>query len=146
MGYTIEQMSDDMHRVIAADPGPKGREKVCELVRKACADQEFVAKHLPEDGPERKILYEDPEYKFCTLAHVYHGAKESAPHDHGPTWAIYGQASGKTVMSDWSLVEPASKDEPGKVRLVREYPRRPVLPTFTMRAMYTRRAAMARPG
>jgi len=118
-------MSGEMHRIIAADPGPKGREKVCELVRKACADKDFVAKHLPEDGPERKILYEDPEFGFCILAHVYHGAKESAPHDHGPTWAIYGQAVGETVMSDWDMVSPASETETGKVKLRREYALKP---------------------
>jgi predicted metal-dependent enzyme (double-stranded beta helix superfamily) len=121
MSYTLEQMSQDMHRIIAAEPGPEGRDKVCALVQKACSDQEFVAKHLPEDGPERKILYEDPEFKFCILAHVYHGAKESAPHDHGPTWAIYGQAIGETVMSDWDKLAPASENEPGKVKLRREY-------------------------
>ena len=121
MGYTIEQMSQDMHNVIAANPGPAGRDKVCELVRKACADGEFVAKHLPDDGPERKILYEDPEFKFCILAHVHHGAKESPPHDHGPTWAIYGQAAGETVMSDWDKVQAATENEPGLVKLRREY-------------------------
>jgi hypothetical protein len=121
MAYTIERMSDEMHNIIRADPGPEGRKKVCELVKKACADAEFVGKHLPEDGPERKILYEDPEFKFCILAHVYHGAKESSPHDHGPTWAIYGQAVGETVMSDWDKVSSASENEPGKVKLRREY-------------------------
>jgi predicted metal-dependent enzyme (double-stranded beta helix superfamily) len=121
MGYSIEEMSTEMHRIIAADPGPEGRKKVCALVQKACADEAFVAEHLPADGPERKILYEDPDYGFCILAHVYHGAKESAPHDHGPTWAIYGQATGETVMSDWDKLAPASESEPGKVRLRREY-------------------------
>ena len=109
MAYTLEQMSDEMHRIIAAEPGPEGRAKVCALVQKACADEAFVAQYLPADGPERKILYEDPDFSFCILAHVYRDAKESAPHDHGPTWAIYGQASGQTVMSDWDMIEPASE-------------------------------------
>ncbi len=121
MSYSIEEMSAEMHRIIAADPSPEGREKVCELVQKACGDEEFVSRHLPVDGPERKILYEDPDYKFCILAHVYQDAKESAPHDHGPTWAIYGQAMGETVMSDWDKLAPASENEPGKVRLRRQY-------------------------
>jgi len=121
MGYTIEQMSDEMHRIIATKPGPEGRQEVCALVQKACADEDFVARHLPPDGPERKILYEDPDFKFCILAHVYHGAKESQPHDHGPTWAIYGQAVGETVMSDWDKLAPASEEQPGKVKLRREY-------------------------
>jgi hypothetical protein len=91
------------------------------LVQRALGDDEFVATHLGDDVPERKILYEDPELGFCILGHVYEGAKESKPHDHGPTWAIYGQARGETIMSDWSLVEPASETKPGRVRLVREY-------------------------
>ena len=121
MTYTLEQFSADCHRVLVADPGPEGRKQVCALVQKACTDTAFVAKHLPDDGPERKILYEDPELGFCILGHVYHGAKKSAPHDHGPTWAIYGQAGGKTVMTDWALVSPASEGLIGKVRHVRDY-------------------------
>jgi len=121
MAYTIEQFSQDAHRILAADPGPVGRKKVCELVSRACTDNAFVTKHLPDDGPDRKILYEDPELGFCILGHVFHGAKESQPHDHGPTWAIYGQAEGETVMTDWALVAPASEAEPGKVRRVRDY-------------------------
>jgi hypothetical protein len=125
MAYTLEQFSADCHRILAGDPGPEGRKKVCALVKQACTDPEFVSKHLPESGPERKILYEDPELGFCILGHVNHGARESKPHDHGPSWAIYGQARGETVMSDWTLVEPATEDRPGKVRLVRKYTLKP---------------------
>jgi predicted metal-dependent enzyme (double-stranded beta helix superfamily) len=121
MAYTLEQFSTDCHRILAADPGPEGRKKVCALVQKACTDAEFVGKHLPDAGPERKILYEDPDLGFCILSHVYHGAKQSAPHDHGPTWAIYGQAEGETLMTDWAKLEPASEAQPGKVRHVRDY-------------------------
>ena len=39
MGYTLEQFSADCHRALAADPGPDGRKKVCELVQKACTDK-----------------------------------------------------------------------------------------------------------
>jgi hypothetical protein len=81
-----------------------------------------VAQHLGDDVPERKILFEDPELGFCILAHNNRGAKESAPHDHGPSWAIYGQAQGETLMNDWALVEPAAEGRPGKVRHARSYP------------------------
>jgi hypothetical protein len=121
MAYTLEQFSADCHRVLVADPGPEGRKKVCALVKQACTDPEFVSKHLPESGPERKILYEDPELGFCILGHVYQGAKESAPHDHGPTWAIYGQAFGETIMTDYQKLAPASEGVTGKARPVRDY-------------------------
>ena len=121
MGYSLDRFSSECHRILAADPGVEGRKKVCALVQDVLKDEDFVATHLHDGVPERKILYEDPELRFCILGHVNHGARESKPHDHGPSWAIYGQARGETVMSDWALVEPASEDKPGKVRLVRKY-------------------------
>src|ERR1700730_4735150 len=111
MGYRIDEMAGERRRITAAHHRSQGRKQVCALVQKACSDADFVAKHLPADGPERKILYEDPEYGFCILAHVYHGAKETAPHDHGPTWAIYGQAAGETLMNEWAMVESASEQK-----------------------------------
>ena len=125
MGHTLEQLAAKMHDILAAEPGPGGREKVRALVEEVLKDEAFVAQHLGDDVPERKILFEDPQLGFCILAHVYKGARESNPHDHGPTWAIYGQARGETLMNDWALVEPASDAKPGKVRHVRSYPLKP---------------------
>jgi predicted metal-dependent enzyme (double-stranded beta helix superfamily) len=125
MGHTLEQFAAACHRILVDNPGPGGRTKVCTLLQDVLKDDAFVATHLGDDVPEREILYEDPQLGFCILAHVYGGAKESAPHDHGPTWAIYGQARGETVMSDWALVEPASEARPGKVRHVRSYSLKP---------------------
>jgi predicted metal-dependent enzyme (double-stranded beta helix superfamily) len=121
MGYTLESFSAACRRALAENPGVDGRQRVCALVREVLKDDGFVAAHLRDDTPERDILYEDPELGFCILAHSYKGAKESPPHDHGPSWAIYGQARGETLMSDWELVEPASDERPGKVRHARSY-------------------------
>jgi hypothetical protein len=125
MGYSLEQLADTVHRILKEDPGPAGREKVCAVVQDVLVDESFLKQHLGDDVPERKILYEDPELGFCILAHSYNGAKESQPHDHGPSWAIYGQARGETMMSDWTVLEPATKDKAGKVRRAREYPLKP---------------------
>ena len=121
MGRTLEQFSAACHQILAEEPGTEGRKRVCTLVQDVLKDDSFVATHLGDDVPERQILYEDPRLGFCILAHFYKGARESQPHDHGPSWAIYGQARGETVMSDWELVEPATEDKPGKVRHVRSY-------------------------
>ena len=121
MGHSLAAFAASCHDILKAEPGAPGRERVCELVQEVLQDSEFVATHLGDDVPERKILYEDAELGFCILAHVHDDAKESPPHDHGPSWAIYGQAAGETEMTDWELVESASETVPGKVRRARTY-------------------------
>ena len=125
MTHTLEQFAADCHRILTEHNDAQGHKEVCALLTEALKDEAFVATHLGDGVPERKILYEDPALGFCILAHVYQGARESQPHDHGPSWAIYGQARGETMMSDWALVEPAAPGKPGKVRHVRTYALRP---------------------
>jgi hypothetical protein len=125
MGYTLEAFAAECHRILEADAGRTGREKVCQLVEEVLKDEHFIATYLRDDTPERQVIYEDPELGFCILAHMNRGAKESMPHDHGPAWAIYGQAIGETEMSDWELVEPATEDKPGKVRRKKTYSLKP---------------------
>jgi hypothetical protein len=122
MAYTLDQFAADCRAALLKDSGPAGRELVRQYTEKACADPDFVATHLgPDAHDQRKILYEDPDLHFCILAHVYKGAKSSSPHDHGPSWAIYGQAVGVTEMTDWRLVEKPLNGRPGKVAKVRTY-------------------------
>jgi predicted metal-dependent enzyme (double-stranded beta helix superfamily) len=91
------------------------------LLEDLLRDPQFVSSAVNDSTPERQVLYEDPELGFCVLAHNYKGAKDSPPHDHGPSWAIYGQAKGETEMTDYELVAPAAEGKPGKARPVRSY-------------------------
>ena len=122
MAYTLEAFAAAAHDILTADPGPAGRERLRALVEDVLKDDAFIARHLDDDVPERKILYTDPQLGFCILGHVYQNARESNPHDHGPSWAIYGQARGETLMNDWALVEKATESRAGKVRHLRSYP------------------------
>jgi hypothetical protein len=121
MAHTIEQFSSEVHKVLAANPGPAGREKVRRLLEDVLKDEAFIATHLGDDQPERRVLYEDRELGFLILGHVHHNARRTKPHDHGSTWAIYGQAVGLTHMDEWEIVEPATAERPGKVRRARSY-------------------------
>ena len=85
------------------------------------ADPSFAASIITDTTPERQVVYEDPRLGFCILAHSYKGPKDSSPHDHGPSWAIYGQAKGETEMTDYELLEPATPGKPGKAKAVRTY-------------------------
>jgi len=122
MTYTLEQFAADCHAAIAADPGPAGRETVRRHVERALGDAAFVARHLgPDNDAPRTILYQDPDFGFCILAHVYKGEANAKPHDHGPSWAIYGQAEGVTEMTEWRKLRPPKGDEPGVVEPVKVY-------------------------
>lgn len=124
MSYTLEQLASDIKEALKADAGIAGKEKICEHVSKALKDDEFVKKHMAErqagDDP-REVLYEDPDLGFCICAHIYNDKAHGKPHDHGSSWAIYGQASGSTEMTDWRIVKPGNGEEPNLVEPVRTY-------------------------
>jgi hypothetical protein len=125
MGITLEQFAADCRNALKTQPGTPGREKVRGLVQQALADRSFVDTYIPEGTAERHVLYEDPELGFTVLAHGYVGAKGSKPHDHGPSWAIYGQAFGETIMTDWSCVARPTDRAPGKAAFVKDYVMKP---------------------
>lgn len=131
---TLDELSTLIAAEISAfndDQDPQQRRKVfeaiCVHVSQACRDDGFIEKNLPERAagePDREVLYEDPELGFCICGHVYAGPALGSPHDHGPSWAIYGQAEGETEMSDWEIAstEPAegSGNNAEPVKLVRK--------------------------
>ena len=125
MAITLEKFAADCHAALKSQPGTPGREKVCELVQQALADPEFVATNIPPGTPERELLYEDAELGFAILAHGYVGPKGSKPHDHGPSWAIYGQAAGETIMTAWDLVSRPTESTPGQARFNHDYVMKP---------------------
>ena len=121
MSLSLEQLASECRRALKAHSGVEGRKQVCALVEEACKDKDFVAANFSPKTGQRDILYEDPELGFCICAHNYTDARESQPHDHGPAWAIYGQVAGETVMSDWTLLEPAGEGKMGKVTFAKSY-------------------------
>ena len=121
MVHTVQEFAHACNAALKAEPGPAGRKKICALLQNVLKDASLMDNTFNDNTPERHLLYEDPELGFCILAHNYQGAKGSSPHDHGPSWAIYGQVCGETQMSDWELVTPASPDNPAKVRHQKTY-------------------------
>ncbi|HET6307969.1 MAG TPA: hypothetical protein VFG12_12325 [Rhodopila sp.] len=125
MAITLETFAADCRAALQAQPGTPGREKVRKLVEQALADPHFVATYVPPGTPERHVLYEDPDLGFTILAHGYIGPKGSKPHDHGPSWAIYGQAAGETIMTDWDCLARPTDAAPGKAVAKRDYVMKP---------------------
>lgn len=106
-------------------PGPEGRQVVCRALEALLRNESFVESAVEANTLERNKVYEDPDLGFCVLIHTYAGPKSSGPHDHGPSWAIYGQAQGETFMTDYALVSPATDSVAGRVRALRRYSLQP---------------------
>jgi len=121
MTATLQQFAAECRTILRSEPGPSGRRQICMRLEELLRNPEFVSQNLDEKTPERQVLYEDQDLGFCVLAHSYKGPKDSPPHDHGPSWAIYGQAEGETEMTDYELVAAAAEGKPGKARPVRTY-------------------------
>lgn len=118
MSMSLEDLANQIRDALSADSGLAGKQQVCEIVARCVLDDEFVAKHLTTRGadePSREILYEDPQLGFCICGHVFNAGQNAAPHDHGSTWAIYGQATGQTEMTDWEITDQGSDKEPKQV-------------------------------
>jgi len=121
MPLTLDTFAARIRAILQDNDAPAGREQAAAALRDALADRAFVESLFDADSPQRKVVYEDPQLGFCILAHRYTDAKSGPPHDHGPSWAIYGQADGETVMSDWSPAGDAAPGQPRPVRKLREY-------------------------
>lgn len=126
MGSKLDTFAAQCHDLIKQGTTQEQLDKVKSLLEPLLTDPEFVAEHLgPNFNERRHILYQDPELDFCILAHAYEGSNEAPPHDHGPTWAIYGQSSGVTHMTEYEKLSEAQADEPGKVKPKKSYDLKP---------------------
>jgi predicted metal-dependent enzyme (double-stranded beta helix superfamily) len=122
MPYTLDQFTADARSALQAENNPDGREKVRQLAEKLLANKDFVASAFPADAkPGKTTLYEDPDLGFVVLAHVNEKGGKSPPHDHGPSWAVYGQVTGYTDMTVWNRTDGGQGSGDANLEKVREY-------------------------
>ncbi len=122
MSYDLDEFIADCRDLLARDPGPAGREQVRQRLERLLQNQDFIREYCGDDVPRGlKLLYEDPELGFQILAHINDKARVSPPHDHGASWAIYGQATKYTDMTEWERDDDGSDPTRAKLRPVRKY-------------------------
>ena len=122
MVYDLEAFCADCRDILLKDQGPKGRHDIRQRLERLLVNSEFLESYF---GPDAEIgvhtLYHDPETDVHVLAHINDSGRTSPPHDHGRSWAIYGQAIEHTVMTDWNVTEETSDDGRPKVKEVKNY-------------------------
>jgi hypothetical protein len=122
MSYDLDQFASDCHAILERDPGPAGREQVRRKLEHLLSNKGFVEKYCGEHVPRGlSVLYEDPNLGFQILAHVNDKARVSPPHDHGASWAIYGQATHYTDMIEWEREDDGNNSDAAKLKPIKKY-------------------------
>lgn len=126
MAYGLDQFIADCKATLTRDPGPSGREQVRKDLERLLANPDFVRECCGDDQPAGiKVLYEDPDLGFQVLSHVMGKARVSPPHDHGASWAIYGQATKYTDMIEWAREDDGRDAKHATLRPVKKYRLKP---------------------
>ena len=121
MAYSLDEFCNDCRTALKADTGSSGREKVRQNLERLLAESAFLDRHVLSAPPGRHTLYEDPELGFVVLAHINTKGSKSPPHDHGASWAIYGQATQYTDMTEWRRTDGKTDPGPASIEIVRQY-------------------------
>lgn len=122
MTYTLDIFVKEAQAALKSANGQAAREQVRVLLEKLLANEAFVAEAV---GPAVPIgtrkLYEDKDLGFVVLAHCNPKPHKSPPHDHGASWAIYGQAVKYTDMSEYKRLDGGAGAGEAKLEKIKSY-------------------------
>jgi hypothetical protein len=119
MSYSLDDFCNDTRTILRAQDDHDGRDQVRQKLELLLKDADFCAAFVGSDqDPGVRQIYEDPDLGFCVLAYNMAEPRTSPPHDHGGSWAVYGQAVGYTDMTIWSA---ESGEGGGNVKPVRSF-------------------------
>lgn len=122
MAYTFEAFCDDCREILKEDPGAAGQERIRIQLEKLLREPGFEAAHwAPDAEPGRKTTYEDPELGFHILSYNMSEHYKSPPHDHGESWAVYGQARDHTIMEEFTRIDDGASGDHAELEKTKEY-------------------------
>jgi hypothetical protein len=108
MAYGKDEFITDCREAMKTLDGDGARKSICTSMEKLLENTDFIAQNLGPDKEEgRHTVFQDDETGFNLLFHIFDCANGSPPHDHGSSWAVYGQAAGYTDMTEWEYDENA---------------------------------------
>jgi predicted metal-dependent enzyme (double-stranded beta helix superfamily) len=122
MTYELEDFCQECRAILAGGTRPEALEGVRQSLARLLANAAFVERTC---GPEAKqglhLLYEDGELGFQVLAHINEKPRVSPPHNHGESWAVYGQATGYTDMTEFRRVDDGADPAHARLEATRKY-------------------------
>lgn len=111
MAYDLEDFCEDCRSAYDADTKNADLEKIRTSLEQLLKNQTFVQAHCGPDAENGiHTLFRDPDKDFMVMAHINDQGRTSPPHDHGASWAIYGQATEFTDMTEYQRNDDGSED------------------------------------
>ena len=122
MSYSLEQFCQDCREALTAQPGRAGRDAARGKLEALLIDEDFKAAYLgPDQETGVQTIFEDPELDFCVLTYRANADRTSPPHDHGNSWAIYGQAEKHTDMKIYNRLSGGDGAGEAKLEMTKEF-------------------------
>jgi hypothetical protein len=122
MAYAFSEFCADCNRELKADSGETVRLAAQKHFEKILLHTEFINEALGENPPAgRHIIFVDKETDINVMVYVMKDAGFAVPHDHGPYWVIYGNATGYTDMTEFNRLDDGSKEGYAELEVSKEY-------------------------
>jgi predicted metal-dependent enzyme (double-stranded beta helix superfamily) len=124
MTYELSDFCRDCRDALAdaADPQANTLERVQAHLQRLIANEGFSEQTCGVDAPPGlHVLYADGPMGFQVLAHVNQKPRISPPHNHGNSWAVYGQVRGHTDMTEYRRVDDGSDAARAELEVIRKY-------------------------
>ena len=122
MAYDFLEFCEDCRQAILLQNNCNALENIRQKLEELLKNPAFVSKYC---GPTNEIgvhtLYHDREFDFMVLAHISDRGRKSPPHDHGESWAIYGQAVGQTIMREYERLDDGKITGKAEIKQIKEY-------------------------
>jgi hypothetical protein len=121
MGYSLQDFTRDTRAILKAGSTRDQVEKVRLKMEQLLVDPGFVKQYFGADQPlGLKRIHVDPT-GFEVMSYRYDQARKSNPHDHGDSWAIYGQVTEYTEMTLWERLDDGSDPDFAKLKAGKPY-------------------------
>jgi len=111
MVYNLDQFCQDTRKNLKGLPLSEALDAIAADLSRLLGNQEFVNATFSESDPAgKKELFHDQETDFYVYAHIQAPGKTGAPHSHGASWAVYGNAMNATDMTEYRRANPDNEE------------------------------------
>jgi hypothetical protein len=116
MGYSLKDFCGDTIAILKTGSSRQHVDKVKAHMERLLIDPDFVKQYFNDEQPlGLKRIHVDP-LGFEVMTYRYTEPRKSNPHDHGDSWAIYGQVAEYTEMTEWDRLDDGSNPEVAKLK------------------------------